>query len=163
METTSESDSCPPFSKCHLTMVAWHNGVGTSVAPLIAPCFLEKIDRAFAVCRDLALRTSFPVFGEDYRICGLTEHYVMWLKPTWSEAQGKLNDAQKALQAKWPEVLSEAEGRLGEKFTPNLFPDPTSILGLWKVEIKFSGYDTRAAVTTRELLGKFSRFHKPDP
>lgn len=159
METTSESDSCPPFSKCHLTMVAWHNGVGTSVAPLIAPCFLEKIDRAFAVCRDLALRTSFPVFGEDYRIFG---GYAMMMDLRWLDAVGKLEYAQKVLQTRWSEVLSEAEGRLGEKFTPNLFPDPTSIVGLWKVEIKFSEKDTLAAVTTRGLLGKFSRFHKPD-
>ena len=159
METTSESDSCPPFSKCHLTMVAWHNGVGTSVAPLIAPCFLEKIDRAFAVCRDLALRTSFPVFGEDYRIFG---GYAIMMDLRWGDAEGKLEYAQKVLQTQWSEVLREAKARLGEKFTPNLFPDPTSIVGLWKVKIKVSEKDTLAADTTRGLLGKFSRFHKPD-
>ena len=86
----------------------------------------------------------------------------MMMDSRWGDAEGKLEYAQKVLQTRWSEVLSEAEGRLGGKFTPNLFPDPTSIVGLWKVEIKVSEKDTLAADTTRGLLGKFSRFHKPD-
>ena len=164
MNAISEENLVPCLTRCHIRLTAWSNRAGSLITPLVAPHFLQEVNEAFVACRDWAYRATLPVFGERYRLLlripgtGTLEDHNRGY-----EAERQLSEAIKNLQIRWPEVLTEAEERLKGAFSPSLFPNPTRLSELWLVEVVTPSGSEKRSVSTLELLGAFSKFHKSDP
>jgi hypothetical protein len=120
--------------------------------------FLANINHALESCRKWVREETLPTLQEDRRLFEGFRVHLEGNIQKWGDAAHQLERAVTKLQSQWADVLSEAQKRLGRKFSRSEYPDPSALGSFWKAELK---WDCESPVSTLSLLKEYSAFFNP--
>lgn len=153
MTSKSKKDAGKYLLKTELKIKAWDNFSNKSGEPLINPKYLEEIKQILEDVITHFNRITLPCFPQKFR---LMTHDVLWSQCRISDYKNKLNFAVERLTNQWEDVLAEAKKRLENKFSEEQYPQKDFLANQYDIELETE----HNPVSTTELLGKYSVFHR---
>ncbi len=151
----SDDSNAPAFFVAHFTIKRWENLEKVRGELLIAPKFLDKVNKAVDGFDIELRRLTLPVLGEHIRLLRLMDALeVARITSTWSH----LKPAIEELQGRWNEVLDDAKARLRKHFCADDYPSVDLLHDCWMLDISFG----EQIMNTREILGAHSFFQSSD-
>lgn len=119
---------------------------------LVRKDFFAPIQAAVTAARGYLYAMTVP-WGNDYWLLAVRRQTEFALK--MAEHEQAFSAQADALAAKWPEVVEEAEKRLGDLFDRDQYPTPTSVREKFRFRVKYlpvpSKDDLRVSLDSEQL------------
>lgn len=151
----SDDSNAPAFFVAHFTIKRWENLEKVRGELLVAPKFLDKVNKAVDGFDIELRRFTLPVLGEHFRLLRTIDIFEI---ARITSTKTDLKPAIEELQDRWNEVLDDAKARLRKRFCSDDYPSVDILHDCWMLDIAFG----QQTMNTREILGAHSFFQSSD-